>query len=534
MGFHRLRTLLCVLALSVGTDALHAQSVPPLIQYQGRITDAAGQPIHAAGLALRFRIYRQPAGGAPLYTEQLVLDVTDGLVSTLIGSSSPLPASIFEQNNELYLGISIGNDSEAKPRHRLASVPYALSAGSALNAADVAGMHIHPSSVSIGTQVVIDASGAWVGPTAGLAGPPGPTGPPGATGPPGPAGAMGPMGLTGPAGSPGARGPAGLTGPAGPAGPAGAAGPKGDQGPPGLTGTNGPAFVDTSASAWGAVSGGTGLKLHAIVEVPAGQTVSHVVLWGDTPGLSYSVFAVHAPTGSPTLLGGGVLGATVDLTDYTATVLDYVSIRVNVTSPLQRIFGGVLYAPAEMPAVFETDFSTAAGMLFGPPVGGVGWAVDATPGTVDGGPPYLSPPASLNVNNGVDYAAGFPVAVEAGTLVVPIASLSQPVLTFRSRWDTDAAPGSDLRRVQITNDNFVTVLADVLLPEDGGKVWQTESVDLLPAWGTIRVRFRFTSNGVDDAHAGWFVDDMKIAERTTALGPPLLRITPRQFLLSAQ
>jgi len=94
MGLLRLRSVALLLALTGALPAaVHAQGAPPLIQYQGRITDTAGQPINSAGLSLTFRIYRQKSGGNPVYTEQVVLDVTDGLVSTLIGSSSPLPTS---------------------------------------------------------------------------------------------------------------------------------------------------------------------------------------------------------------------------------------------------------------------------------------------------------------------------------------------------------------------------------------------------------------------------------------------------------
>jgi hypothetical protein len=486
---------LAVAAAALAASAPLAQDVPKLIQYQGRITDTAGQPVNSAGLSIRFRLYSKASGGPALFTEQLVLDVTDGLVNTLIGSTAPIPAVIFDANPEVYLGITIGNDTEAVPRHRLVSVPYALRAQHAVEASDVPA-DIHPTSVSIGGQTVIDASGKWVGDKAGLEGPPGP---------------------------------------AGPAGAPGVAGPPGPPGPPGSPGTNGPAFADDTPSGWGAVAGASGLHMHAVIEIPLGQTVGGIQLFGDDPSVAYDVFAVHVPTGKPTLLGSGTLGPVVNLQDYTASELDYLLVRVNVTSAAQRVFGGVVYRPATGPVLFTTSFDSAAGLTLSPPVGGVGWSADATPATVDGGSPFTSAPASLNFNDGVDYStAAGAVAGDATSIPIDISTMSSPVLSFRSRWDMDDAPGADLRRLQISNDNFTSLLVDAVLPKAGGEVWLTETVLLNPAWGAIRMRLRFASDGVDDGHAGWFVDDLSVAERVTTQGPMLARITPRQFLLQAQ
>jgi hypothetical protein len=113
---------------------------------------------------------------------------------------------------------------------------------------------------------------------------------------------------------------------------------------------------------------------------------------------------VHVPTGKPTLLGSGAVGAVVNLQDYTADALDYLLVRVNVTAPAQRIFGGLVFRPAVGATLFSTAFDSAAGMSLSPPVGGVGWSVDATPALLGGGAPFTSAPASLNFNDGVDYA----------------------------------------------------------------------------------------------------------------------------------
>ena len=78
---------------------------------------------------------------------------------------------------------------------------------------------------------------------------------------------------------------------------------------------------------WGAVAGASGLHMHAVIEIPLGQTVGGIQLFGDDPSVAYDVFAVHVPTGKPTLLGSGTLGPVVNLQDYTASELDYLLVR---------------------------------------------------------------------------------------------------------------------------------------------------------------------------------------------------------------
>ena len=115
-----------------------------------------------------FQVYDLPTGGLALWQESHVLVVTDGLVSALVGSNTPLPASLFEDNATLFLGVTYENDTESSPRLRLASAPYALHAGTASQASDVAGADITPSSVTVNGQLVIDAGGNWTGPSSGL------------------------------------------------------------------------------------------------------------------------------------------------------------------------------------------------------------------------------------------------------------------------------------------------------------------------------------------------------------------------------
>ncbi len=206
------------------------QGVPMKFQYQSKLEDSVGNPVNNAALTTTFGIYTTASGGSPLHTEVHVVGVAGGIVATQIGDDpfNPIDSSIFDASPTLYLGVKYGSDPEMLPRFPLTSVPYAIKSGIA---EDVPNKIIHPSSVSINGQVVIDnakllnvssvkingntvidAAGNWVGSPTGLQGPQGPTGPQGATGPQGPQGPTGPQGATGP------QGPQGATGPQGPAG----------------------------------------------------------------------------------------------------------------------------------------------------------------------------------------------------------------------------------------------------------------------------------------------------------------------------
>jgi hypothetical protein len=233
-------------------------SVPNLLTEQGRLLDASNTPLTGSA-TLVFSVYNAATGGTALWTETQTVTLDGGYFSARLGEVTSLPVDLFT-GAELFLGVAVNADAEMTPRQTLDSVPYALVADNAVG-------DITPTSVTVGGTVVIDDTGKWVGPSAGIVGPTGPAGtagatgatgaagaqgvqgvqgvqgPAGATGPVGLTGAAGAMGATGPTGATGATGPIGLAGPAGPTGPqgaTGATGPTGAPGPAGLTGATGP------------------------------------------------------------------------------------------------------------------------------------------------------------------------------------------------------------------------------------------------------------------------------------------------------
>ena len=244
-----------MIAAGIGLAAAPAiADTPNTLGQQGRLFDGDGVPIEGQ-VSVVYALYGTATGGTARWSESQTLTVKDGYFATTLGRTSPIEMAAFADGN-MFLTVKIEDDSEMMPRAQLVSVPFALVARDAVG-------DIHPKSVSIGDQLVIDEEGQWVGDIIGLQGEVGPEGPQGDVGPAGPAGlagATGPMCPKGPAGLDGATGPMGPQGPAGLNGLDGATGPMGPQGPAGLNGLDGatgpmgpqgPAGLLTSGSQFG-------------------------------------------------------------------------------------------------------------------------------------------------------------------------------------------------------------------------------------------------------------------------------------------
>ena len=101
------------------------------ISYQGHLTNPSGTPVSAT-VPMNFNLYAAPTGGTAAWTEQRsggnAVPVSNGLFNVALGSVTPIPVSLLSA--PLWLGISVNGDAEMTPREQLASVPYAVIAGS--------------------------------------------------------------------------------------------------------------------------------------------------------------------------------------------------------------------------------------------------------------------------------------------------------------------------------------------------------------------------------------------------------------------
>jgi len=99
--------------------------VPPLMNYQGVLTDAEGAAVPDNDYGITFRLYAEDTGGDPIWEESQTVPVTRGIFNAVLGKTYPLELS-FE--TMYWLAISIEGGDELTPRVPLVSVPYCLNA----------------------------------------------------------------------------------------------------------------------------------------------------------------------------------------------------------------------------------------------------------------------------------------------------------------------------------------------------------------------------------------------------------------------
>jgi hypothetical protein len=139
--------LFCIMALPFApARAQVLDGVPHLINYQGRLTDAGGDPVTDGEYLITFTIWSDSLSTAPTDRRWISPDcpvlVINGLFNWQLGSREPLPPWTITNYANLWLGIRVGDDPEIAPRTHLSSAPYAYKAWQADYAkyADSAGL----------------------------------------------------------------------------------------------------------------------------------------------------------------------------------------------------------------------------------------------------------------------------------------------------------------------------------------------------------------------------------------------------------
>lgn len=117
--------LLAVALISTGCGTF----LGPQFTYQGRLTDANGNPLSGT-YTLTLQIYDDDTGGTSLYTTTDVMTVTDGLFDTVIGPTTVIAGLGPEDLAQpLWLEVEVSDGSIAEtlePRQRLYGAPYAF------------------------------------------------------------------------------------------------------------------------------------------------------------------------------------------------------------------------------------------------------------------------------------------------------------------------------------------------------------------------------------------------------------------------
>lgn len=117
--------LMLTIMFALSTNSASAQ-VPQTLNYQGYLTDSAGQAL-LDPVVVEFSIYSVETGGTPLWSEFQNVFPAQGLFSTSFGSTgNPFPPSMFD--TPLYLGVKVSVDPEMTPRTPLSASAYSLKA----------------------------------------------------------------------------------------------------------------------------------------------------------------------------------------------------------------------------------------------------------------------------------------------------------------------------------------------------------------------------------------------------------------------
>lgn len=114
-----------------------ADSVPPLINYQGMLTDANGSPMTGTR-KLTFNIYDAAAGGNVVWGPQIFdsVPLIEGKFNVILGTTDTAgkPISGAFVAKERYIGIKVDENSEIAPRQQVLSAPFAIQSSKAAEA----------------------------------------------------------------------------------------------------------------------------------------------------------------------------------------------------------------------------------------------------------------------------------------------------------------------------------------------------------------------------------------------------------------
>jgi len=145
--------LLLTALLSAAVLPARGQSVPPLINYQGQLLDAVGNPMPTGDYDVEIRLFPVESGGALVWGPQTFngqsgtglgpkVSVVQGHFNLVLGPKDTADRNLLDivaANPSLFLEIKIGTGSPIAPRQQLLTAPYALGAANAANAAKLNG-----------------------------------------------------------------------------------------------------------------------------------------------------------------------------------------------------------------------------------------------------------------------------------------------------------------------------------------------------------------------------------------------------------
>jgi len=119
------RILLLAIFLLFAFASTLLAAVPALMNYQGILTNASGNPLISTSRTVKFHIYDDPNAGAIQWAETLTVNTdASGRFNTILGQVHPLTDAVFS-GTDRYLGLTVASDPELSPRTQIVSVGYA-------------------------------------------------------------------------------------------------------------------------------------------------------------------------------------------------------------------------------------------------------------------------------------------------------------------------------------------------------------------------------------------------------------------------
>lgn len=111
-------TIISLLAIQSARD-----QVPPILSYQGVLTDASGAIVPDGNYNLTFRLYNTETGGAPIWSETHSVFINKGLFDVILGGINPL---LLPFDQLYWISLQVDTNPELAPRMPLTSSPYSF------------------------------------------------------------------------------------------------------------------------------------------------------------------------------------------------------------------------------------------------------------------------------------------------------------------------------------------------------------------------------------------------------------------------
>ena len=119
-----------IISIVFSCSTLLFAQAPPLINYQGRLTDEQARPVANGTRNLTFNIYDFPTTGSVIWGPQTFqnVPVINGYFNVILGENDEKNRSLTDAFHEpnRYLSVSINGNSEVLPRQQILSAPYSL------------------------------------------------------------------------------------------------------------------------------------------------------------------------------------------------------------------------------------------------------------------------------------------------------------------------------------------------------------------------------------------------------------------------